>query len=316
MTATRSHLLSFGCIALGLVLVVAAQSSLVADKALAHSHNPFAVQRSAYGKLLARLSETTIDRVWHLGVEQIVPHYMSGEAHNVAHQKKDHDHDDAAPKRKIEENPIDFGKRWINERVVAQHTRTNPNSLTKPHLATVYREIQEMLLRSFKLDPTHFGAYDSYHLFLTTTDFGGNPFANEQARRIASVAIHAAKSETEDPEPWLTAAAAGMNLFLLDSGPYNAKNEPIPLEILQKYDRLIGECLRRFEIVQASCEKAGNWGNLSLARQREITERSLFLSRTHKQFGTLIARAEERLKGAPTEGEVAKSPEGSENPEP
>ncbi len=95
--------------------------------------------------------------------------------------------------------------------------RTNPNSLNERHLATVYHDIEELLLRSFKMDPTHYGAYDSYHLFLTTYDFGGEPHAKEQAVRIANVAIAAASRRTEDPEPWLTAATAGMNLYLMDS---------------------------------------------------------------------------------------------------
>ncbi len=308
MTARRSHLLGIGCIAGGIALAAVGQSSLLSEGALHHSHNAFAIQRSAYGKLLARLSETTIDRVWHLGVEQIVPHYMSGDAHNVAHLKKLHKDVPSGPLP--HETPIAFGKRWINERVVAQHTRTNPNCMSDAHLHTVYREIEEMLLRSFKLDPTHYGAYDSYHLFLTTTDFGGNPMANEQARKVGMAAIEAAKVENEDPEPWLTAATAGMNLFLLESAPFTVRNESIPVEILKRYKDHIAFCLKRFDEIQAQSEKVGNWGRLSQVRQREITERSLFISRGYKQFDTLIARAEAKASGAANaEGEVAKTPE-------
>ncbi len=66
----------------GLALAAVGLAGLRTNPVLRHSQNPLAVQGSAYGKLLARLSETTIDRVWHLGVEQIVPHYMSGTAHD------------------------------------------------------------------------------------------------------------------------------------------------------------------------------------------------------------------------------------------
>lgn len=294
-------------VAAGLLLAGFATSSLRDHDALRHHRNPFAIQQSAYGKLLARLSETTIDRAWHLGVEEVVPHYMSGIAHGAGEEGDEHAADPSthatgsdATSAAIaagETGPVQKGKRWIQDRVIAQHTRTNPNSLSPAHLATVYRDIENMLLQSFKLDPTHYGAYDSYHLFLTTTDFGGTPVANEQAKKIARIAIATAEAENEDPEPWLTAAAAGMNLYLMEIAPYNQKNEPIPLEILTHHRDLIAHCLRRFDEIQARSEQSGNWANLSLERQMEIAERSVFAKRTYKQFETLIARAEAKATG-------------------
>lgn len=287
----------------GLLLAGYAQHSLSVQNGLRHSRNPFAVQQSAYGKLLARLGETTIDRVWHLGVEQIVPHYMSGLPHGVAAKVDSSGVPISSPL--AAGTPIKKGKRWIQDRVIAQHSRTNPNSLTPAHLATVYRDIEGMLLRSFKLDPTHYGAYDSYHLFLTTSDFGGTPTANQQAMKIAQIAIATAEAENEDPEPWLTAAAAGMNLYLMESAPYNIKSEPVPLELLKHYRNLIGHTLQRFDEVQTRSEQAGVWQNLSMERQMEIAERALFAKRTFKQFDPLIARAEARAAGAPATPEVA-----------
>lgn len=284
----------------GLALAAAGSASLSSHDGLRHSQNAFALQGSAYGKLLARLAETTIDRVWHLGVEQIVPHYMSGESHGAAHAAK------AGPSPlPRDESPLQAGKHWIQARVVAQHTRTNEKSLSKAHLATVYRDIERMLLRSFKLDPTHYGAYDSYHLFLTISEFGGTPIANEQAKRVALTAMNAVRNETEDPEPWLTAAAAGMNLFLMDSAPYTVKNEPIPLDMLKKYRNDIGYALQRFTEIQVESERLGIWQNLSMERQMEIAERALFSKRTFAQFDALIARAEQRLNPGNPEAEVA-----------
>lgn len=309
----------------GLILAAAGLAALNdAESPLRHSRNPLAIQGSAYGKLLARLSETTIDRVWHLGVEQIVPHYMSGGKHD--HDDHDHgtaDHEDeddhgkeeglhaaAEGMKKTSKAPdslLHQGKRWFQDRVIAQHHRTNPNSLNERHLATVHRDIEEKLLRSFKLDPTHYGAYDSYHLFLTTHDFGGTPEANAQAAKVAQVAIAAAFKEDEDPEPWLTAAAAGMNLYLMDAAPYMKTGKTIPLPIIEEYRGKIGYCLARFDEIQAKSEAAGNWERLSLERQMEITERSLFAKRTFKQFDAMIARAKNPAPPAAPESEVAQS---------
>lgn len=307
----------------GLGLATNGVFSLNSAEQLRHSHNPFAIQQSAYGKLFARLSETTVDRVWHLGVEEIVPHYMSG----IEHEEEDEpaaiaDGSAAAEEareilpRTEEDNAalaatgptgLEKGKRWIQNRVIAQHTRTNPNSLSQQHLNTVYKDIEKLLLRSFKMDPTHYGAYDSYHLFLTTYNLGGSPAHNEQAKRIAAVALSAARHEREDPEPWLTAASAGMNLYLMDAAPFMEAGKPIPLDILKRYEEQIGYCLAMFDEVQARSEKAGNWDRLSMERQMEIAERSRFVSRTFKQFEVMIARAESKTETSPPAGEVAET---------
>jgi hypothetical protein len=320
----KETLISSLLIVAGLGLTANGIFSLNSTGQFRHSRNPFAIQQSAYGKLFARLSETTVDRVWHLGVEQIVPHYMSGVKHgeggnaevgidqapatNADQEVIDHaEKDKAAVIAANQPTGLDKGKRWIQDRVIAQYTRTNPNSLNEQHLNTVYKDIEKLLLRSFKMDPTHYGAYDSYHLFLTTYNFGGNPAHTEQARRIAAAAMSAVRNENEDPEPWLTAAAAGMNLYLMDAAPYMATGETIPLDILTKYRDQIGYCLAKFDEVQSFSEKAGNWERLSMDRQMEIAERSRFVSRTFKQFDVMIARAESRASAAAPEGEVAES---------
>ncbi len=304
MTMKLRSALPFLPLAAGLALAAGAIPGLRSDGTLRHGQNPFALQGSAYGKLLARLSETTIDRVWHLGVEQIVPHYMSGEYHHGEAPVNKESLAVRVPKPAGSKGgPLDRGKAWFQARVVAQHTRTNPHSLNESHLATVHRDIERMLLRSFRLDPTHYGAYDSYHLFLTTHDFGGSPAAKEQAARIANTAIAAAFREDEDPEPWLTAAAAGMNLYLMDAGPYMEKGEPIPLDLLREYRGKIGYCLSRFDELQQGAEQSGNWDRLSLERQMEIAERNLFAKRTFKQFDAMIARSEapgEKKKPGPS----------------
>jgi len=321
---SKGLLFSALCILSGIGLAATGLRSLRSGNSPLHSRDTFAIQGSAYGKLLARLSETTIDRVWHLGVEQIVPHYMSGDTANTGRNPLTDSHPQgetstqakpestlatAVPSAspKVNASPIDRGKKWIQERVVAQYTRTNPNSLNERHLATVHRDIEKMLLRSFKMDPTHYGAYDSYHLFLTISEFGGSPQANEQAKRIANVAISAAFKENEDPEPWLTAAAAGMNLYLMAATPYMDKGTPVPLELLKEYRNKVGFCLERFDEIQAKSEQSGVWEGLSTERQMEIAERSLFAKRTFKQFDVMIARAETKsLPKAPGEN-IAKS---------
>lgn len=110
--------------------------------------------------------------------------------------------------------------------------------------------------------------------------------------------------EDEDPEPWLTAATAATNLFILESEPYTLAGEPIPLEILRYHRDLIAHCIERFQTLQRRSEEEGNWDRLSFERQFEIGSRARFTERTFEQFDVLIARAIER-ENPTIESEVA-----------
>lgn len=302
----------------GVLLTASATGSLYDAGNLRHGNNVFAIERSAYGRLLARLSETTIDRVWHLGVEQIVPHNIPGHsdshASETGHEHCDHDHgvcehDDGHDEHVAKgprKSPIEATKAWFDEMRVVKYTRTNPYAINERHSQMVKREIEEMLLKSYRMDPTHYGAYNSYHLFLTTYDFGGNDKKRGHARLIAERTIAEVFKEKEDPEPWLTAASAAMNLFLLDTEKFTVEDKPIPSDILKLHQSRVGYCLGQFDQLQKQAEKLGIWENLSTERQIEITQRQRFAERTFGQFEAMIARAD-AAKSANDEGEVATS---------
>jgi len=342
----------------GLLLAAAGFFALSSDKPVRTDRNPFALQKSAYGKLLARLSETTIDRAWHLGVEQIVPHiitpeeiedeaghdhdhadpsdhaessdefvyhvtaeqidargndasqaestseedvfvYEVGEESDPAADHHEHSHSGCdgcsdcaheAPVARGDESLIERSKLWLAGKRYVKYDRTNPNAISGAHLASVKKEIEGMLLRSYKLDPLHYGAYDSYHLFLTAHEYGGTEQTRKRARLIARLTIQEAMRETEDPLAYLTGAAAAYNLFHMDANRHRAANTRMtPVEVKAHQER-IGHLLARFEALQEEAEEKGIWQNLSTDRQMEIVERYLLASRSFEQFDAMLAR--------------------------
>lgn len=321
----------------GLLLAGFGFRSLSETEAIRSDLNPMALQKSAYGKLMARLSETTVDRVWHLGVEQIVPHIISGEEHDHDHdhhaghdhsehhehhehheaeeadeefvyhvgeddEGEDHHHDhsgcsgcpdcpDEAPTLAEEsEPPIERAKLWLNRLRFVKYDRTNPKGLNEAHLMTVKKDVEKLLLRSYKLDPLHYGAYNSYHLFLTTHEYGGNEQTMEKARLVANLTMKEAAEENEDPEAQLTGAAAAYNLFHMAADHYRASGARMPLGEVRQHQKNISFFLDRFESFQERAVEAGTWENLSFERQREINERYTFASRSFEQFDAMLAR--------------------------
>lgn len=356
MKSAISHFASIGLIAGGLVLAGAGLTSLRETNEIHHSRNPFAIQKSAYGKLLARLSETTVDRIWHLGVEQVAPHSHGHDGHDCdEHGCKDpahdHSHDSAADphddhdhaghnhdhsshdqgepdgeeeafvfhvtKENLEEEDhdpetctspycnhdhgkkeeehlsfIDRSKKYLHEFNQIKFMRTNPRSMNEAHLAWAKKEVEKQLLHSYKMDPLHYGAYNSYHLFLTVHEFGGTEATRERAKLIAQITMQEALKENEDPEPYVTAAAAMLNLFFLENGTHMENGTKMPVEDLKRFRNDIQHCLGRFKELYEAALENGVWDNLSRDRQLEIASRIRFSNRTFEQFDVMIARAE------------------------
>lgn len=288
-SSCRANLPWLAATLIGAIVTSLSLADLRSSGKLKHDGNHLAIYGSAYGRLLARLSETTVDRVWHLGVEQIVPHNIDGSLHggNLLAEELE-----PASPNILGQPAIDHLKEWFTGMRVAKYSRTNPYSLSDNHLFTVKKEVEEMLLRSFKMDPGHYGAYNSYHLFLTTHEFGGDEKSRDHAVKVANAALATIASEQEDPEPWLTAASAAMNLYLLETEYHMESGTDIPLHILKEYRAKIGNCLSMFEQLKERAELNGNWDNLSSARQVEIIHRYRFANRTYKQFDAMIARDE------------------------
>lgn len=277
----------------GLVLCYTGSSKLSPNSQITATSNPFAIYQSAYGKLLARLAETTIDRIWHLGIEQIVPHYMSGSKPAGANTVASSDTANATQKPAAR-SVIESAKAWLQQRVVSQHARTNPYALSETHKYRVHRDLAKLMNRSYQLDPTHYGAYNSYNLFITHHTFGGTDESRNAAKRLARHTIELIKHEKEDPEPYLTAASASSNLFLIETEDARVNGTPISLETLRKFRDEIKSLLGTFETLQKQAEDSGDWDYLSIDRQVEIAQRYRFAKKTFGQFDVMIARAEER----------------------
>lgn len=381
----------------GLALMAGAWVPLESAGQLATDRNPFAIQRSAYGKLFARLGETTVDRVWHIGVEQVSPHSHGDDHDHVCGPDCNHDHgethqhgedcdhgedcehgdecshshseiaaSDEAESPTTEEDDdvfeytvtdadresedeedgfevavseedrlaqeegyhcamcketelaqkdVEFSadlplipqaKEYLGHLSALKIVRTNPNVMSEAHVRWAKRKVESQLLRSYNMDPTHYGAYNSYHLFLTVHDFGGTPETRKHAETIARHTVAHVMHEKENPEPWLTAASAMMNVYLLKTEKFQTAGEKIPLEILKEYEKKIGYCLQQFEKLQEKAEESGVWDNLTMARQQEISERYLFQTRTFEPFPALIARREAQMdQSSDLETEVA-----------
>lgn len=209
--------------------------------------NPFSLRGSAFGSLFSRLAEDDIDRVWHVGLE--------GEIHSI-------------------------GVGWLARAREEKSRRNNPTPPGGAHLIAIRRDLRKMLVNAFLLDPGSYTIYEALYLFLTSMDGIDQEKGQQRADELSKFALHWISSENEDPEPWLTASAASINLHLstTQSGsiPHRAPASPAHEEtqILNA-----AACLNRFDALWVESGAQGRLDLLSDERRNEIEERREFLGR-------------------------------------
>ncbi len=336
----------------GLALTVVGAWNLKRSEAgIRYHHNPFALHESAYGKLLAELSQDTVDQIWHIGIEQVNPesHDHSGdhEGHdhgpgeacekadqandlldsvtstdtaaaaalakvttpnvNDAHAGHDHaEHEHGHPKHVHDEHcshghadhdytgsfvdAISSAKDFLVGLKNARYERTNPQPISDAHKLQIAGEIEQMLMRSYKMDPTNYGVYNAYYLFLTIHELGATPAAILQARKISEFTIARAQTEKTAPAAWLTAEMALLNLFLLDQQDWNQQGIEPPIEKLREYRDFSAYCKQNFAVLKQRAIADGRWETISQDKRDEMDERQQFAKKTFEQFDVMIAR--------------------------
>ncbi len=350
---------------------------------LRYHHNPFAIQESGYGMLLARLSQDTVNKVWHYGFEEVDPYghdhdastcsdpshnhqpmelltHESGEGnhadgdemesaeksgsesgghhhaesheeehlhehahehgheHELAdehehhdHEHHDHDHGDhdhdhgeaAVAEHGLE--PLHEAMEFIEEMRHARFERTSNKHLSQAHKMVVARDIEEMLLRAYKMDPSDYGVYSAYFLFLTTHDLRATDRAVEHAKKVSELTISRAFQEDTSPDPWLTAAIAQLNLFFLDQEAYREKGAEVPVERLAEHRDKMGFFLQQYGVLREKAIASGRWENIPQDRREQTEERAGFAMKSFSQFDAMLARANRTEPGKETSGEVA-----------
>ncbi len=254
-----------------------------------YTMNTFAVRQSGYGMMMARLSQDTINRVWHAGVE-------SGDHDHSKCTNPDHDHGHDHGDHAHHHGGFSFtsmiegvhGK--LEGMSNAKGARTSRFAMTERHKLQAAKQIESTLKRSYRMDPTNYGVYNAYYLFLTIHDFGATESDKRKARLLSEHTISRANRESENPEAWLTAASASLNLFFTEQGKRKIAGTEFTENELKTFRNQLGGCLSNFSKVVKKREEDGTWGLISEVRRAEMLERARFSGKTYEQFDTMLKR--------------------------
>ena len=335
--------------AAGFLLAISSAYSLKGSNKLHHNQNTFAIRSSGYGQVLARLSQDTVNKVWHYGIEGVNPtdghvcsdegcdhhdHEDHGHQHSLGRKAKheDHGHDHHGEKKSHEHvyahaessgaflnlrsvaalsslkktNPLEAAMEFIESMRNDHFQRTNPIGLSAAHKQAVSQDIEQILLRSYRMDPTDYGVYSSYYLFLTVHEYRATPAARDHARLVADITITEATKEKEAPFPWLTAANALLDQFFLDQQKARDENSALSSNLVLSYSQRIEHCLAQYSRLKDSAVRDGRWESIGAPRRAEAEQRFRFIERASAQFRTLLSGVETASPLAQNEGPLSK----------
>ncbi|WAC21572.1 hypothetical protein OVA24_09265 [Luteolibacter sp. SL250] len=285
-----SYILSLCLIAAGGSMCTSMAKSLTADKELKAPVNPFGINSSPYGEVLAMAMQGTIDTYWHSGVEQAT---HGSDDHGTPHvHTADCGHDITPP---IPATGLRGGMTsLLDELAEASEARTNPKPASRAQTFNTRREIEDKLRFAYKLDPAHYANYNTYHFFLTEPELGTRPKLTPQAAGLADKTIRYCLARTDDPRPALTAAAAAGNLLELMFNDRTAGNARYSTSVMREYLHLMDQCIERHRLISGQWAAAGQWDLLSPMRRMEAQDRLSFTLKVRNASEQTITRLEQQ----------------------
>lgn len=300
MSRLSSNLLSAALIGAGALAWTLNSRTLAQESSMLIPSNPMGVKMSPYGEVIAMAMQGPIELYWHAGAG----HDHQHEEHSpICEDSKCGDHQSCESEGLGKPPATSSGsfRGLLNELNAVAGIRTNPKASTEKHLFHMRRQIEDKLRFAYTLDPSNFGNYNSYHLFLTEpqlgTRIGKGPELTREAATLAEATIDYCLRRTDDPRPALTAAAAAENELAL------MFEHPESFTTTQMKERLaiIDLSLARHQEIARHWLGNGNWALLSPMRQEEIADRYRFLSRVRDAAeGTIL-----RLEGKPSLGQAS-----------
>ena len=300
MSRITSTAITIAMLGGGVALWSGGAVALHPDESFHSTPNPFGIKRSPYGKVIAMAMQGPIDAYWHASTCEDPDHCDKCKAAHHHHDGEEHgDHDAPAAVDNALLTPAQRLQAYLDNLDSISRKRTNTRSPSEAHKFYLRRQIEDKLRFAYELDPSHYGNYNSYHLFLTEPQLGTRPSLTKEAANLAAQTVDYCLHECSDPRPALTAASAASNileLMFLDSEHNSVADMKRNLDV-------VDGCLARFRLLSDQWQKSGLWDNISEFRREEISERYQFLAHVRDASDATIRR----LEGKPPTGQVDNS---------
>lgn len=285
LTPHTHTVILFGC---GAMTLIFSAHHMARNPELETPLNPLGINRSPYGEVIAMAAQGPIDTYFHNGSEHEHDHDQSGD--------HEHEHKTSQASKKGALALPDRLRGFIDRLEVASTARNNPRPVTSAHKFYMRRKTEDKLRFAYNLDPAHYGNYNSYHLFLTESQFGTRRQLTPATIKLAKETINYCLAQKDDPRPSLTAAAAASNILELMINNVRGTSPQFSTDHLKEALAVIDHCLARHHELTAQWLATGNWSRLSAFRIQEMQERLHFITKVRDAEDKAIQWLEKESK--------------------
>ena len=277
MSRILTHTISVCLIGTGLFAWAFAGRPLVTNPQLDAPLNPFGINGSPYGEVIAMAMQGPIDTYFHGAMSGRVVH---PDDHREAVQTKSN----SSLESRFENLLASLDK--------VSEVRTNPRSSSEAHKRYLRRQVEDQLRFAYQLDPAHYANYNSLHFFLTEPELGTRPELTPSAAKLAEDTIQYCLKQDNDPRPALTAAAANCNILELMFNDQANASPKFNIVQMHQYLNLLDRCITRYVTLSRVWDQTKNWELLSPQRIAECDERFTFIRRIRDDAEGTILRLE------------------------
>lgn len=269
----RTSILTLATALIGFALWAGAAGKLAGSGAFNFQPNPLGLKNSPYGQVIAMAVQAPMDQDFH---SSFFNNGSSTAGSTSAPATHTHAECGTCGGTDCQHARPPASRNWIEHLEQITTRRTNPRPPTPAHRLFLRLQIEKRLRLAYELDPSHYGNYAAYHLFLVEPQLGTSTLAPKEnylfARKIAERTLRHSLHEANDCRPSLTAAAAAYNILeMMLLFPEDFSNEDRRQQL-----GILDFCLRRHTDLQAQAVNDGTWNLLSPQRQDEVLFRKNF----------------------------------------
>jgi hypothetical protein len=293
MSRIPSIAITVGLIGSGVLAWAFAGRPLLANSDLKAPLNPFGINRSPYGEVLAMAMQGPIETDFHVGISGTGGgHHHADSAPCAKCKAGSAEPEPAANRPKPSPSVRGFMKGLLASMEKGTEIRTNPKPASESMKRYLRRQAEDKLRFTYQLDPAHYANYNALHFFLTEPAIGTRPELTPSAAKLAEETIQYCLRQQDDPRPALTAAAACTNILHLMFADQREANPKYTTAQMRQCLGLLDHCIGRYRHIAAQWEETKAWDRLSEQRITECADRISFICKIRDAAEKTIIRFE------------------------
>jgi hypothetical protein len=300
MSRISNHAITFCLIGTGALVWTFAGRPLATHPDLAIPLNPMGINGSPYGEVFAMALQGPIETFFHGSMGTGVKYQIEGRKSKLTGldllTRPEFKQRKAKAEAAKPEPKIPLGQRFeaylasMNE---LSSVSTNPRGASQAHKTYLRRQAEDKLRFAYRLDPSHYGNYNSLNFFLTEPGIGSTRVLTPEAIKLSEETIQYCLAKEHDPRPALTAASAATNMIHLMFADLHSGGPPkFTTDQMRKYLGLLDLSIRRYQSQSDEWKRTGNWNLISLQRITECEDRFSFICKIRDAAEKTILRLE------------------------